>query len=127
MEKEQLLEHIQHVIEKQHQQPIFEILMLEKTGEKPIIYPTGKDSGFPDTGTTDVPGFYYNLDDAIHAMHVNSCDLREYVYQAGFILCRFPGLYRSVGKDLRMYFLWDESRNGYFETEEPKSFAHIAY
>lgn len=109
-----------------YNKPIFEIMLFEKPNEE-VIYPTGKHSGFPDMGTTDIPGFFYDLPDAIRAMHENLCDIKETVYDAGFILCHFPGFYNAAGKDMRMYFVWDKERQGYFEQEEPKIFAHIAY
>jgi hypothetical protein len=109
------------------QQPIFEIMMLENTGDKELVYPTGKPSGFPDTGITDTVGFYYELDKAIEALHCNTCDLRETVYDAAFILCRFPGLYNCVPSEGRMYFVWDKEKEGYFEAEEPELFKRVAY
>ena len=110
-----------------NQKPIFEIMMLENTGDKELVYPTGKPSGFPDTGITDNAGFYYELDKAIEALHHNACDLRETVYDAAFILCRFPGLYDCVFSEGRIYFVWDKENEGYFEAEEPEWFKRVAY
>ncbi len=106
--------------------PVFE-LMLFHYPDKELLYPGGKHSGFPELGSTTMPGFYHDLDTAINVMHENRCDLRETVYDAGFIICRFPGLYRNPGPEGRMYFVWDEEKQGYFETEEPKIFCHSAY
>ena len=108
------------------QKPIYEILMIENP-DKELIYPTGKHSGFPDTGSTCYVGFYYDLADAIRAVKENWCDLRETVYNAGFILCHFPGLYESTGREGRIYFVWDEEEPGYRIAEEPKIFTHVAY
>lgn len=109
------------------QPPIFEIQLMEKTGREEMIYPTGKKSGFPDTGCTDIPGFYYELDTAIECMHVNNADIRETVYDAGFILCRFPGMYPLCGPEQRMYFVWNEEKQGFFEEEEPELFRHLSF
>ena len=107
-------------------QPIFDILLFENA-EKEVMGKTGKKLGFRDLGCTDNVGYYYNLDDAISALNENACDMRETVYDAAFILCRFPGLYQNSGTEGRMYFRWDPEREGYFQAEEPKIFEHIAY
>lgn len=107
--------------------PIFEIMLFEYPN-KEMTYPTSNGnvrSGWPDTGCVANMGFYYELDTAIQAMNENWCDIQETCYYAGFILCRFPGLYYAATS--RMYFLWDEEKKGFFEAEEPKIFAHVAY
>lgn len=106
--------------------PIYEILLFEHPN-KEMIGKSGKHLGWPDTGAENNVGFYYDLDDAIEAMHTNCCDIQERVYRAGFILCRREGLYSCVGHENRMYFLWDDTRGGFYETEEPHIFWHIAY
>ena len=109
--------------------PIFEIVVFEYPNKELIYHkPKGDvNSGWPDTGGENHMGFYYDLDTAIRAMNENWCDIQEGCFYAGFILCRFPGLYQSVIKEVRMYFLWDEEREGFFEAPEPKIFEHIAY
>ena len=109
--------------------PIFEIMLFEYPN-KEITYPTSKGnvcSGWPDTGCVANMGFYYELDTAIQAMNENWCDIQEMCYYAGFIICRFPGIYNSVGCEGRIYFFWDNERQGFFEAEEPEIFKHIVY
>ena len=109
--------------------PLFEI-MLFKYSNKELIYhkPEGDiHSGWPDTGGENYMGFYYELDTAIQAMNENWCDIQETCFSAGFILCRFPGLYNSALSNHRMYFLWDEEKKGFFEADEPAIFKHVAY
>lgn len=109
---------------------IFEIMLFHYPDKELIYYHKQEGevhSGYPDTGCTDHMGFYYNLDTAIKAMNENWCDIQETIYRAGFILCRFPGLYNCALTEHRMYFLWDEERKGFFEAEEPKIFEHVAY
>lgn len=106
--------------------PIYELMLFEYPN-KELIYPTDKRSGFPDLGATMTAGYYHDLSDAIESMHVNNCDIRECVYNAGFILCRFPGMYQSVDKNWRIYFVWNEELQGFYEAEEPVVFKHIAY
>ena len=124
--KESLNKIIEYKKAEGYGNPIFEIMVFENPN-KEVIYPTGKHSGFPDIGASANMGFYYDLDDAIMTMNVNNADIRETVYDAGFILCRFPGMYQCVSSDERMYFVWNEDRQGYFQEEEPRIFRHIAY
>jgi len=107
-------------------EPIY-ILHLFENPNKELIYTSGKHSGFPDTGSEDEVGFFYNIDDAIHTMHENITDIRETVYNVGFILCKFQGTYETAGTEARMYFVWDEEKQGFFEQEEPPIFKHVAY
>lgn len=107
--------------------PIFEIMLFENPNKEMIYHEStgGVPSGWPDTGCIAHMGFYYELDIAIQAMNENWCDIQETCYHAGFILCRFPGLYQAAIE--RMYFLWDKEKEGFFEAEEPEIFKHITY
>ena len=109
--------------------PIFEIWLFEKSNHEMVYHKPEGDikSGFPDTGCFDYMGFYYELETALQAMNENWCDIQDACYYAGFILCRFPGLYNCVGEGQRIYFLWDNERQGFFEAEEPENFKHIGY
>lgn len=110
-------------------EPIYTIMVFEHP-DKELVYKKDtyeKKSGFPDLGAAYEPGFYYNLDLAIEAMHKNACDIRETLYNAGFILCHFQGLTACASKDARIYFKWDTEKQGYFEAEEPIIFSHMAY
>lgn len=101
-------------------QPIYVILLFTNPGDKL------DELGFPDRGISDVPAFYYELDTAIQCMNENWADIQDHCFCAGFILARFPGTYPYCGKEARMYFLWDSERTGFFEAEEPESFAHLS-
>lgn len=127
--RDQILKIVSDMAVKTYEQPIFEIMVLRHQGKERIYHTADGDkpSGFPDILGSDNVGFYHDLDDAILVMHKNCCDIRECVYNAGFILCRFPGLYQCAGSDLRIYFEWDDELEGFFEAEEPKIFEHIAY
>lgn len=102
--------------------PIFELLMFEFPNRELTADVDGSPLGYADMGATDRAGFYYELDTAVRAMHENWCDIRENTYNAGFILCRYPGLYDCASTESRIYFLWDDQRRGFFEAEEPKLF-----
>ena len=107
--------------------PIYYIMLFEHP-DKQVIGNTGRPLGWPDLGATDWPGFYYSLEDAIDALECNAADMRETIYNAGFVLVHYPGMYNNAaGSRERLYFLWDESRQGYYQTEEPDIFQHIAF
>lgn len=108
-------------------EPIYSIFMMQNRGRE-LVYPDGRRSGFPDTGSVMDAGFYNVLDDAIQAVEENSCDIREFTYNSAFVLTHFPGVYNnSCGKEGRMYFEWDEDKEGYVQKEEPEIFGHVAY
>lgn len=112
----------------ENQNPIYIILMLSKPGNEEIIYNTNgahTPSGIPDYGHSDEVGFYYEIDTAITAITENWCDIQEHVYQAAFLLCRFPGLYDTTTTDKRMYFLWNKDEQKFIQQEEPVLFKHI--
>ena len=111
------------------QSPIYRIILFENPDKEVIYIKDGKEvpSGFPDLGSEADMGFYYELEDAIHAMNVNACDIWETCYNAGFIVCHFPGLYPHSMTSSRMYFVYDEENDGFFQQEEPKIFKHISF
>ena len=124
--RESLMKYVEYEKNRGIDDPIF-IIMVFENPSKELIYQNGKHSGFPDLGCSADMGFYYDLDDAIMTINTNSGDIRETVYDAGFILCHFPGLYQAASTDERMYFVWDEDKQGYFQQEEPEIFRHCAY
>lgn len=105
--------------------PIYEIVLFEKLRE--WVTNDGKGSGLPDISGFNNMGFYYELDQAIGAMHENRCDIRETVFNYGFILVHWPGMYNNSSGDYeRIFFQWDEGKQGFYETEEPASFHNLA-
>ena len=108
--------------------PIFEIMLFEHPNKERVFIKDGRElaSGLPDANLNSM-GFYYDLFTAVQAMNENWGNIQENCFHAGFIFCRFPGLYNSVTSEARIYFLWDDERRGFFEAEEPKIFERIAY
>ena len=100
--------------------PIYRILLFSKI-------PTLDKLGWPDYGTQDDVGFYYEYETAVRAMHENWCDIRECVFQAGFILIHYPGLYGTADKEQRIYFEWDNDKQGFFEKKEPTCLEHFSF
>jgi len=103
-----------------YRQPIYRIVMQEKSG-------ADTKNGWPDTGCQDDMGFYYKKEDAIEAMHENACDIRECVYNYGYVIEQMPGLYTCPGHESRIYFAWDEKKKGFFETEEPENMKCLSF
>ena len=95
--------------------PIYQIMMMENSGAEFDIY------GWPNIGTTVYVGFYHYIQNAIDAMHENRCDIRECVYNYGFVLTHKPGLYNPAGSYDRIYFKWDEEKQGFYEAPEPET------
>ena len=56
--------------------PIYVIMLFEHPAKELVYEKNGVHSGFPDLGRTDEPGFYYDVDTAVRAMHENACDIR---------------------------------------------------
>jgi len=100
--------------------PIYRILLFSKI-------PTLDEHSWPDCGTTDDVGFYYEYETAVQAMHENWCNIQGYMFEAGFILTHYPGLYEAATSENRTYFEWDEERDGFFEKEEPNCFKYWSY
>lgn len=124
--KESLMKYVEDN-KKYHlnQNPIFSITLFEYPN-KEYVYESGKHSGFPDFGAIMDVGYYYNLDDAIQCLNGNYSDISECLYRAAFICCLFPGVYLSCIPEQRMYFVWDNEKQGFFQQEEPKLFNHVA-
>lgn len=122
---ESLAKYIAYKESKGYGTPIFRILLFEHPDREQAY--NGKPSGFPDLGCSADMGFYFDVREAVLAMNENVADIREGVYNAGFILCHFSGLYQDAGTEARMYFVWDKDRGGFFQADEPKIFAHVGY
>lgn len=107
--------------------PIYQIIIFEHPNKQETI--NGEPINYPDTGAIDYPGFFYSLNEAVEAMHKNTMYMHEGIYFAGFITCRFPGVYSYCLYDIseRIYFLYDKKKNGFYEAEEPEIFRDVAF
>ena len=104
--------------------PIYEIWMIDDP-EKPFAYENGTISEDIPGSDVEYFGYYYELETASVALHENWTDLRETIYEAAFVICRFPGL--TEPGIARIFFLWDEESQGFFEAEEPDLFKCVCY
>lgn len=96
-----------------YDKPIYQIILYEHSANADDYW------GY-DFGCDDCPGYFHELSDAINAMNCNLGDMNEGVFNAGYIICRFQGLYSLAVPKARMYFEWDEERQGFFQKEEPE-------
>ena len=100
-------------------EPVYEIMLFE--------HPNKERNGSPYLGATATVGYYKYLSMAVKAMHENIEDIRDNVYDAGFILCRFPGVHQKVTEEFRIYYVWNDDKNGFYEKGEPKIFNKIVF
>lgn len=107
-------------------QPIYRIFVFEKPNCEHLT-PVGTPTGWPDTGKMDDVGFYYEKETAIQALHENWCDIQDHCFYAAFVIKHEPGLYPAATSQERIYFVWDDEKEGFFEAEEPEIFHHFAY
>lgn len=109
--------------------PVYEIILFEHPDKKEYHEKNGKHTGFwsPDLGIVSKPGFYYDLDAAVKTMHENAWDIHSPILRAGFVISRFPGVFQTMGREGRIYFLWNEEKKGYFEADEPDTFSLFGY
>lgn len=103
---------------KHNLKPIYCIVMMEKSGADPIKYMNDENVGLPDIGKKAEMGFFYDKDLAFEAMHTNSFNIHERLYNYGYVIMQFPGLYQGPRSGERQYFKWDENSRGFFEDEE---------
>ena len=75
-----------------------------------------------DLDSIEYDGFYHNLDDAVCAMHLNVCDLHNGDRDFGFVICEFPGIVSDSDPEGRIFFVWDNIKDGFYEAEEPQFF-----
>lgn len=83
--------------------------------------------GFPDFGRTKKLGFYITLSEPIFIVEHFCESIRENIYNALFILPKFPGSLTFVVPEGRMYFRWDEENHKYQHEEEPEIFNFIGF
>lgn len=103
-----------------NEKPIYRIMMQEYSGDATA-------NGWPITGYQKDMGFYYDKQDAIEAMHENACDIRECLFDCGYVIEQHEGLYDCPGSDRRIYFKWDEDRKGFYEAEEPEAMKRLSF
>lgn len=81
--------------------------------------------GWYDVEAIEDDGFYHDLGDAVCAMHMNVCDIHDYDRDFGFIVCEFPGIFHTDDRADRIFFVWDDIKEGFYEAAEPEFFKDI--
>ena len=80
---------------------------------------------FPSPGIVEDASFYGlngDLDQAIQFLNENKAAVQDGCYFAAFIVMRVPGIYPFNTPETRMFFRWDEEKQGFFQEEEPEVF-----
>lgn len=99
------------------EQPIYEILMLEKPIQMNKV-------GYPDYGSMEPVGFYYEKEVAIQAVKENWADINDFgTFAAALIVKKEPGLYPYCPE--REYFIWDKPSNQYVDAELPEGMEYF--
>lgn len=96
-------------------QIIYTITMLEKV--------ENDKNGWPSFGSTDVVGYYTDLDVAIEAVSSNACDINETVYDYAVIEKVSEGLYNPSVTSY--WFKYNREKDSYEPIDEPNEVKHI--
>ena len=83
---------------------------------------------FPSPGTVEDESFYeifHDLDKAIEFLNQNQMAVQDGCFFGAFILLKIPGIPPFNTTDTRMFFRWDEDKDGFFQQEEPKIFKNL--
>lgn len=117
--REQILQDIKDPINRGAGKPIFMIYLTDEI--EPYVTKDGKIMDWSGC-QLNFMGFYYDLDDAIDAMHYNAMDISEDIFTCGYITVGFQGVYNHAADWYnRMFFKWNNDKEGFFEEEnEPK-------
>lgn len=68
-------------------------------------------------------GFFHEYKEAVQRLHENTCDMHENMYKYAVVEEVSPGIHPY--SDNRQFFKYDESRDGFFEIEEPEEVKHL--
>lgn len=96
-------------------QIIYTITMLEKV--------ENDKNGWPSFGSTNIVGYYTDLDVAIEAVTSNACDINETVYDYAVIEEVSEGLYNPSIKSY--WFKYNRTKDSYEPIDEPNEVKHI--
>ena len=77
------------------------------------------ESGWPDYGSEERVGYYFNKETAIKAVEENWADIQDHVAEAALIRPLKEGLYPFYeAKDL-LYFIWNEDEQRFVAAKLP--------
>ena len=113
----------------QSEDPIFMIYMMDfshnwVTYNVPWLgYPVT----FPCTGVIEEAMYDCrdNLDKSIEILTENQMDVHDGCFGGAFITLKIPGIPPFTTSDTRMFFVWDEEKDGYIQQEEPDIFRNF--
>ena len=86
----------------------------------------GKTVTFPSPGIVEDASFYGmnddDLDQAIKFLNENQDDIQDGCFFGAFILLKVRGIAPFNTPETRMFFRWNEKKQGFIQEEEPESF-----
>lgn len=123
MELKRGVKKVKKQIEKIKRKPItiYTIYLCEKL--EPLIYESGKDSGFNDRGCSYVAGFYTDYNDCVKALHNNTADMFETCYTYACVEECVEGI--AHPGMTKQWFKYNKEKDGYFEIKTPDRESHV--
>lgn len=88
----------------------------------------GCDATFPSPGIVEDHSFSIRTDDldkAIHYLNENGNGVQDGCFWGAFILMQYPDIMPFNTTETRMFFRWDEKKQGFFQEEEPEPFRGV--
>ncbi len=86
----------------------------------------GKTVTFPSPGIVEDESFYGipddDLDHVIKFLNENDAAVQDGCFFGAFILLKIRGIAPFNTPETRMFFRWNEKRQGFFQEEEPEAF-----
>ena len=77
------------------------------------------DKGWLRTGASRTFGYFAEKDDAVEAMHHNTLDMWEYLYDYAVIEAMREGVHCECEEEI--WFQYDRKRGGFFEIPKPEA------
>lgn len=82
-------------------------------------------TGFPDFGSSSVPGWYAKKEDAVTAVENNACDINETCYDYAIIEEIKEGLYGMPLTNHRWFYRFNHNNGKYEPIHEPECLKHF--
>ena len=88
----------------------------------------GREVTFPSPGIVEDASFDLwtsDLDKAINYLNENGNGVEDGVFRGAFILMQIPDIMPFNTTETRMFFRWNEKKQGFFQEEEPEPFRGV--
>lgn len=95
------------------EQPIYAIYVMSRAWEL-------DECNFPNCGSRECVGYYYEKETAIQAVEENWCDIQDCYAHAAEIWKVRPGLYQYPNKEDKLYYIWNTEKRCFEGAEFPE-------